>query len=148
MVSQEDLSRLVAEVQAARQEAASAQSLAAQMAAQMQGMQAQRTPTDDQTEAERLKQTIDTRLITQINTFDGAEDHWSDWAFTFQAVCGLIGLDEHMQEVIEQTEEVINQVCGSSPQLEAKSKGLYYFLVARVREKHWVWRGSVPEGQA
>ena len=125
MASQADLARLVQEVQAARQEAAAAQALAAQMAAQVQGMQAQRSAaTNVQTEAEILKQTIDTRLITQITTFDGAEEHWSDWAFTFQAVCGLIGLDEHMQEVAEQTEEVINQGCELDSQLEAQSKGL------------------------
>eukprot|EP00971_Amphidinium_carterae_P251764 4998690-Amphidinium_carterae.1 len=36
---------------------------------------------------------IDTKALTKPPKFDGAESHWKDWSFQFEAYIGLLGQD-------------------------------------------------------
>lgn len=105
----------------------------------------QGTAARENTELDRPRQTIDTKLVTQISVFDGTDDKWCDWSFSFQAICGLIGLDETMEKLLTASEEVLGPRLLTEEEVP-KSKALYFFLVTRTAGKGLAVVRSTPKG--
>ena len=45
-----------------------------------------------------LRSIVDTRVMEKIPIFDGNEAHFAEWRFTFEATCGLLGLEEVLRQ--------------------------------------------------
>ena len=71
---------------------------------------------------------VDTRLVKQPNTFEGDEENWADWAFTFRAFAAAVSTD--IARVLAHA-EVQDKPCGQFGEevgVQATPQ-LYYILV-------------------
>lgn len=77
---------------------------------------------------------IDTRLIGKPKDFQGTQEKWPSWSFTFKAYCGAVSHDmsELMKSVVLTNIEVA--MGGLTAVQEQFSKFLYYMIVMLVVE--------------
>ena len=52
-----------------------------------------------------LRSIVDTRVMEKIPIFDGNEAHFAEWRFTFEATCGLLGLEEVLRQAVLSTHD-------------------------------------------
>ena len=73
---------------------------------------------------------IDTRSLAKPPRFNGEEARWQDFRFTFEAYCGLVGVDmlDMMNNVAVSTRPV-RSMTGLAPGQQRVSKTLFYLLV-------------------
>ena len=74
-------------------------------------------------------QLLDLRSLSKPQCFEGQEQKWRDWRFSFEAYCGL--LKDGFQTAMQQSSEYPNPVGMSalSPEKQEISKTLFYVLV-------------------
>ena len=78
--------------------------------------------------------------------FDGNEAHFAEWRFTFEATCGLLGLEEVLRQAVLSThDEASLSVFAQQPEVSLKNKAVYYLLVASCRGRAQVLVRGVPE---
>ena len=81
-----------------------------------------------------LRSIVDTRDMEKIPIVDGNEANFAEWRFTFEATCGLLGLEEVLrQSVLAPHDEASLNVYGQQPEVSLKNKAVYYLLVASCR---------------
>ena len=84
-----------------------------------------------------LKSVIDIKLLEKLEVFSGNDAHWESWLAGFEALTGLIGLDEIMtigsQRTITAAECALNALGGDDVRLKAKA--LWYLLTSACRGK-------------
>ena len=80
-----------------------------------------------------LRSIVDTRVMEKIPIFDGNEVHFAEWRFTFEATCGLLGLEEVLrQSVLPTHDEASLNVFAQQPEVSLKNKAVYYLLLRRA----------------
>ena len=92
-----------------------------------------------------LRSTVDTRVMEKIPVFDGKEAQFAEWRFTFEATCGLLGLEECLGRrswrlTMKQASTLTQQ-----PDVSLKKKAVYYLLVASCRGRTQVLVRGVPK---
>ena len=93
-----------------------------------------------------LRSIVDTRVMEEIPIFDGNEAHFAEWRFTFEATCGLLGLEEVLrQSVLSTHDEASINVFAQQPEVSLKNKAVYYLLVASCRGRAQVLVRGVPK---
>ena len=111
-----------------------------QQVQQQQVHQAQASPVGQ--ELSELRSIVDTR----VPIFDGNEAHFAEWRFTFEATCGLLGLEEVLrQSVLSTHDEASLNVFAQQPEVSLKNKAVYYLLVASCRGRAQVLVRGVPK---
>ena len=58
-----------------------------------------------------LRSIVDTRVMEKIPIFDGNEAHFAEWRFTFEATCGLLGLEEVLRQAVLSTHDELSPGC-------------------------------------
>ena len=43
-----------------------------------------------------MRQLLDSKILTKVDTFKGNDSDWLDWKFTMLTACGLVGLEAQM----------------------------------------------------
>ena len=93
-----------------------------------------------------LRCIVDTRVMEKIPIFDGNEANFAEWRFTFEATCGLLGLEEVLrQSVLATHDEASINVYAQQPDVSLKKKAVYYLLVASCRGRAQVLVRGVPK---
>ena len=93
-----------------------------------------------------LRSIVDTRVMEKIPIFDGNETNIAEWRFTFEATCGLLGLEEVLrQSVLATHDEASLNVYAQQPDVSLKNKAVYYLLVASCRGRAQVLVRGVPK---
>ena len=93
-----------------------------------------------------LRSIVDTRVMEKIPISDDNEAHFAEWRFTFEATCGLLGLEEVLRQSILSThDEASLQVFAQQPDVSLKNKAVYYLLVASCRGRAQVLVRGVPK---
>ena len=84
--------------------------------------------------------------MEKILIFDGNEAHFAEWRFTFQAMCGLLGLEEVLrQSILSTDDEASLNVYAQQPYVSLKNKAVYYLLLASCRGRPQVLVRGVPK---
>ena len=84
--------------------------------------------------------------MEKIPIFDGNESHFAEWRFTFEATCGLLGLEEVLRQAFMSThDEASLSVFAQQPEVSLKNKAVYYLLVASCRGRAQVLVRGVPK---
>ena len=97
-------------------------------------------------EISELRSIVDTRVTEKIPIFDGNEAHFAEWRFTFEATCGLLGLEEVLrQSVLSTHDEASLNVFAQQPEVSLKNKAVYHLLVASCRGRAQVLVRGVPK---
>ena len=77
-----------------------------------------------------LRYIVDTRVMEKILIFDGNEAHFAMWRFTFEATCGLLGLEQVLrQSVLSTHDDASLNVFAQQAEVSLKNKAVYYLLV-------------------
>ena len=93
-----------------------------------------------------LRSIVDTRVMEKIPIFDGNETHFAEWRFTFEATCGLLGLEEVLRQAVMSThDEASLSVFAQQPDVSLKNRAVYYLLVASCRGRAQVLVRGVPK---
>ena len=88
-----------------------------------------------------LRSMVETRVMEKIPVFDGNEAHFAEWRFTFEATCGLLGLEEVLrQSVLSTHDEASINVFTQEPEVS-----LNYLLVASCPGRAQVLVRGVPK---
>ena len=45
-----------------------------------------------------MRQLLDSKILTKVDTFKGNDGDWLDWKFTMLTACGLVGLEAQMEK--------------------------------------------------
>ena len=70
-----------------------------------------------------LRSIVDTRVMEKIPIFDVKETHFAEWRFTFEATCGLLGLEEVLRQAVLSThDEASLSVFAQQPGVSLKNK--------------------------
>ena len=81
-----------------------------------------------------LRSIVDTRVMEKIPIIDGNDAHFAEWRFTFEATCGLLGLEEVLRQSILSThDEASLNAFAQQPDVSLKNKAVYHLLVASCR---------------
>ena len=93
-----------------------------QQVQQQQVHQAQaRQPSPVGQDLSELRSMVETRVMEKIPVFDGNEAHFAEWRFTFEATCGLLGLEEVLrQSVLSTHDEASINVFTQEPEVSLK----------------------------
>ena len=84
--------------------------------------------------------------MEKIPIFDGNEAHFAEWRFTFEATCGLLGLEEVLRRSVLSThDEASLNVFAQQPEVSLKNKAVYCLLVASCRGRAQVLVRGVPK---
>ena len=95
-----------------------------------------------------MRQLLDSKILTKVDTFKGNDSDWLDWKFTMLTACGLVGLEAQMTRAEGATEaECLISSGGMAEENEVKSIALYYFLCSCVRGKALACVRSVGCGE-
>ena len=93
-----------------------------------------------------LRSIVDTRAMEKIPIFDGNEANFAEWRFTFEATCGLLGLEEVLrQSVLSTHDEASLNVYAQQQDVSLKNKAVYYLLVPSCRGRAQVLVRGVPK---
>ena len=55
-----------------------------------------RPPRPTVAETDELRSIIDTRVLEKVSQFDASDRLFAEWRFSFEASCGLLGLESAM----------------------------------------------------
>ena len=118
------------------------QQLQQQQAHQAQARQASAVGRD----LSELRSIVDTRVMEKIPIFDGNEEHFADWRFTFEATCGLLDLEEVLRQSILSThDEASLNAFAKQPDGSLKNKTVYHLLLASCRGRAQILVRGVPK---
>ena len=93
-----------------------------------------------------LSSIVDTRVMEKIPIFDGSEANFAEWRFTFEATCGLLGLEEVLrQSVLSTHDETSLNFYAQQQDVSMKNKAVYCLLVASCRGRAPVLVRGVPK---
>ena len=88
-------------------------------------------------EMSELRSVVDVRMLDKLEHFDGQDAHWESWLTGFEALTGLIGLNELMeisgQTSVTMADTQLAQLGGDEVRLKAKA--LWYLLTQACRGK-------------
>ena len=122
-----ELQRVVAELQNVRARADGA-AVAAPAAVAAEGQTSGR--------GKEMRNLLDSKIITKVETFKGGDAEWVDWKFTMLIASGLVALDVPMLKAETSTEtDCLISAGKMTTENEVKSRALYYFLCSVVRGK-------------
>ena len=85
----QDLIRVSAELTDHRQRTA-------QAVQQVQGQQGGQQQASQVDREKDMRQLLDSKILTKIDTYKGGDTEWLDWKFTMLTACGLVGLESPM----------------------------------------------------
>ena len=86
-------------------------------------------------EQDQLRSTIDTRVLEKVQSFDGTDAKFTEWRFSFEASCCLLGLENAMMVASSHADEEGIQLVDMSDDVRIRSKALYYLLVSVCKGK-------------
>ena len=97
---------------------------------------AMRTPIPATDEKKQLASIIDVTVLERRESFDGQDAHWESWYTGFEALTGLIGLEDLMSQASGRAtlaECALDQL--SDGETRAKAKALWYLLTQACKGK-------------
>ncbi|CAK0814682.1 unnamed protein product, partial [Prorocentrum cordatum] len=113
---------------------------AAQIQRLTEGAQRPEAGADDK----RLESIVDTKILSRIGIFSGADEEWRQWCFVFESTAGLVDLEQIMTHC-EVTEETELGWATQSERVQLRMKVLYHLLIATTRGKALTILQMVPK---
>ena len=88
-------------------------------------------------EQQELKSVIDIKILERLEVFNGEDSRWESWLAGFEALTGLIGMDEMMRtgasSAVTMQECQLDALGGD--EVRRKAKALWYMLMQACRNK-------------
>ncbi|CAK0822283.1 unnamed protein product [Prorocentrum cordatum] len=120
------------------------QRIVGEQAAQIQRLTEGAQRPEAQAEDRRLESIVDTKILSRIGVFSGADEEWRQWCFVFESTAGLVDLEQIMTHC-ENTDETELGWATQSERVQLRMKVLYHLLIAATRGKALTILQMVPK---
>ncbi|CAK0831086.1 unnamed protein product, partial [Prorocentrum cordatum] len=120
------------------------QRIVGEQAAQIQRLTEGAQRPEAQAEDRRLESIVDTKILSRIGVFSGADEEWRQWCFVFESTAGLVDLEQIMTHC-ENTDETELGWATQSERAQLRMKVLYHLLIATTRGKALTILQMVPK---
>ncbi len=80
-----------------------------------------------------LQSIVDTRLVTEVDVFDGKPENWKSFSWRFTNAVSSIGLDDAMRAARQVDESDVRMESLTDPQQKIMCKSLFILLSQKCR---------------